>query len=121
MTNSLPMEIQKLQEKLCLLVASELPNSWQSVRIHYEHYPREEETHEMFSCSCLVSECKQDYSPSLSALDLLLEIKSAIESAGHEPWTYLDFTLASDGEYRMEFNYGIPPLVANCIAPTYLP
>ena len=116
MSNSLPTEIQALQEELCLQIASSMPKGWESVRFHYEHYPTKSETHEMNTSSCVINGREQEYDLTLDAMDLLLEIKRVIEQAGQEPWTHLEFNLSADGKYKMEFLYGVPPLAAAHIA-----
>lgn len=46
------------------------------------------------------------------ALDVLEELQKQIPEGQDEPWTWLEFSLESDGKYQFKYRYGMPPLIA---------
>lgn len=49
---------------------------------------------------------------SLDALAILAELQQQRPEGHADPWTWLEFVLDSAGQYRFEYKYDVPPLVA---------
>ena len=116
MSGDAPSAAKDLQEQFVRAVASELPRNWTDFKIHYENYTSKYGRMEKFTCAYVVQQVREsDFSPSLDAIDLLVELQRAMTGAQGDGWTYLECSLEASGKYSFEFFHGVPPLAAESI------
>lgn len=104
----------ELSELFARTIASEMRSEWDSVEINYEHFPWRDMCFEQLVSVYFRGGERLQFTPSLDAVDLLVALKQALPP-GAEPWTHLLFRMSSDGQFKFDFKYGVPPLAAESI------
>jgi hypothetical protein len=104
-----------LQEAFIAALLKEVPDAWDRIEIHYEHFEWQGRTLEKYISRSTRGGQAQELPLSLEMLDLLVELQQHAPEGQAEKWTWLEFTLDPSGHYKFDYRYGMPPLAAKSV------
>lgn len=109
------MEMIELQNTIAQELARSVEPAWDSLHFHYENATVDGLNCEIFTAVFFKDGIKSEFTPTLEALDLCLELRNYRPEGQAEEWTWLDCVLEQTGKYKFDYNYGLPPQIAIAI------
>lgn len=107
------MKIIELQDSFAVELAASVGAEFDSIKVHYENMTVEGHCHQIFNSFYFTSGSRIQFNLSLEALDLLSELNKNQPESQAERWTWLKFEMDNSGKYAFDYEYGIPPNLAN--------
>jgi len=108
-------KILQMQSRVAERLLTELPRGWSAYKLHYENVTLKGEQLEKYISECQASGEPIDFSPSLDAIDLLVELQDEMAQSSSGRWAAVDCRLSPDGTFSFNFTYGIPPMAAQSL------
>jgi hypothetical protein len=105
-------KILALQEAFIAALIKEVPDAWDRIEVHYEHFEWQGQTLEKYISNLILGGQASELPLSLEMLDLLVELQAHPPEGQFEKWTWLEFELDATGRYKFDYKYGTPPLAA---------
>ena len=102
----------ELQEKFIGVLLNAVPSDWKSIQIHYEYFSIDGMRFEKYVAKADSEWRTIEFDPPLDAIDVLVELNAMLPQGQSEKWTWLEFSMDRSGEYKFDYNYGTPPMVA---------
>src|SRR2546430_1873153 len=99
------MDMIRLQEKFIGEIAGNLDVPWDRIEIHYELFERKGDVMEKYVSQIHHGQQSGPLPLSHEALEVLLALNRCKPDGQAQRWTWFDFTLASDGTYRFDYEY----------------
>lgn len=109
------MNMIALQEKFVVELLKPIGTSWDAVNIHFEHTEVNGNEFTKYIAKIYKNGILEQFDPSLDAIDILIEINETPPVGQQEKWSWVEFSIDSDGKYKFDYRYGIPPLVADTL------
>jgi hypothetical protein len=98
-----------IQENIAKQIVADTTVEWDIINISFEHYKHERIGYsEIYVANYLKDNEKKSFDLSLEALDLLIELQVRMNLDG-DSWTWLLFELTSNGNFKFNFKYDLPP------------
>jgi hypothetical protein len=105
------MEIIELQNAIAQQLALSVEEAWDSIQFHYENATVDGLNREIFVAVFFNDGIKNQFTPTLEALDLFLTLRNSQPEGQNEEWTWLEFILERTGTYKFDYKYGLPPQI----------
>ena len=109
------MNILELQDKFVVELLRPIKSRWDTIQVHYENMTVDGNNREIYTAMQIVDGERNQFNPTLEALDLLLELKKCKPNGQADEWTWLEFTAENTGKYKFDFMYDLPPHIATAL------
>lgn len=109
------MELLELHKNFVDELLQCINGDWDKIELQFEYFPWKGDYFESFIAKYYDNAVKHQFSLSLEASDILLEIHKKMGEEGKDEWTWLKFTLDNTGKYNFEFFYDMPPIAKNIL------
>jgi hypothetical protein len=107
------MLMLQLQEKFIAELTKSAGEEWDRIDIHYEYFPWQGTVIENYTSKVTSGEAARQLPLSFDVLEVVLALNECKPEGQTEKWTWFEFTMESDGSYKFEYKYGMPPLAAD--------